>query len=122
MQIRTRCIHFKYLRYLTFHNIYWISCIGYSIARFPTHLTFSKGHHHPMTVCINRKYFGDITNAVSLLETSGEPPFKATDASTAASQDDKHYKKVSSPPSLTYLPPTWFFLLTKSARCVVEKS
>ncbi|XP_077390328.1 dynamin-like GTPase OPA1, mitochondrial isoform X2 [Festucalex cinctus] len=28
-----------------------------------------------------------------LLETSGEPPLKATDASTAASQDDKQYKK-----------------------------
>ncbi|XP_019735806.1 dynamin-like GTPase OPA1, mitochondrial isoform X6 [Hippocampus comes] len=28
-------------------------------------------------------------------ETSGEPPLKATDASTAASQDDKHYKKSS---------------------------
>ncbi|XP_077390331.1 dynamin-like GTPase OPA1, mitochondrial isoform X5 [Festucalex cinctus] len=30
-----------------------------------------------------------------LLETSGEPPLKATDASTAASQDDKQYKKSS---------------------------
>ncbi|XP_057696421.1 dynamin-like 120 kDa protein, mitochondrial isoform X3 [Corythoichthys intestinalis] len=30
-----------------------------------------------------------------LLETSGEPPLKATDASTAALQDDKQYKKSS---------------------------